>query len=798
MTGAHNKMITGYQIIESFLEKKNGDTCQIKRFGTCSLFFLVVSISVGLLVMVLSADDQHLKWDGSRVSPVHRIPLKDELNQEIIPTESYPLPFSARHTCAPCHVYDQVRQGLHFNATDAGRPAGRPGEPWVWADEKTGTMLPLSYRKWKGMWDPRDVGLTAWDFTVLFGRHLTGGGVAEPADKDITPESRWDVSGKLEINCMGCHNASRLQDPSEWARQVMRQNFRWAAAAAAGLGEVGGMASRLAATWDLFDGPDPDDKEWAVVPSVRYDPALFDSKHKAFLDIAYKPEDSRCLACHSTAPIGAHKHEFDGDVHTASGLKCVSCHRNGIGHDMVRGYEGESKDYDEPANEAFTCAGCHLGKEAAKGGKGFSGRLGAPFPKHNGFPKIHFERLSCTVCHSGPLPAKEPARVRTSRANRLGIFGIARWATDMPAIVEPVYIRGADKKLAPHRVMWPSFWAEAKDGKFAPLTPDRILAAAGDTLNAAESVARILIALFNIPDLGGTPVMVMAGRIYELNPDGVLDVSAYPDEAPADVLIWAVRKEGKVLPLLPEFDPDAREPNPNAEAQVQRVLLALDVMPGAPGEPVLLIKKALYRITNGYLEKKENPAPSETSKLAWLIDGKAEPLFPDFARRAVLTLTGTDQTLTEEQVGMVLEALGKDHVYVSGGKVFYLDKKGKLEAGSDEAAAPVAWPLAHEVRPARMALGTNGCTDCHEAGSRFLFGRVKGYGPLRTSRVEVRSVHSFMGLGKPYHFFFGLSFAVRPLFKVVLVAASLVIGAMLLIAGLLALGRASGLIEKRR
>jgi len=126
MTGAHNKVITGYQIIESFFEKKNGDTCQIKRFGTCSLFFLVVSISVGLLVMVLSADDQHLKWDGSRVSPVHRIPLKDELNQEIIPTESYPLPFSARHTCAPCHVYDQVRQGLHFNATDAGRPAGRP------------------------------------------------------------------------------------------------------------------------------------------------------------------------------------------------------------------------------------------------------------------------------------------------------------------------------------------------------------------------------------------------------------------------------------------------------------------------------------------------------------------------------------------------------------------------------------------------------------------------------------------------------------------------------------------------
>jgi hypothetical protein len=55
-----------------------------------------------------------------------------------------------------------------------------------------------------------------------------------------------------------------------------------------------------------------------------------------------------------------------------------------------------------------------------------------------------------------------------------------------------------------------------------------------------------------------------------------------------------------------------------------------------------------------------------------------------------------------------------------------------------------------------------------------------------------------MGLGKPYHVFFGLSFAVRPLFKVVLLAASIVIGALLLIAVLLALGRVTGLMEKRR
>jgi hypothetical protein len=758
-----------------------------------------------LLAVVLScaaaaaaSDDKLPKWDGSRISPVHRIPLKDEFDQEIVPSESYPLPFSARFTCAPCHDYDTVRKGLHFNAGRTDAPSGPPGEPWIWADEGTGTMIPLSYRKWNGVWEPGAVGLTDWDFTRLFGRHLAGGGVAEPRESDVTSDSRWDVSGRLEINCMGCHNASPRQDHSEWARQIMRENFRWAATAAAGLGYVGGMASRLAATWDLFDGPSPDDREWAVAPSVKYDPALFDAKHKAFLDIAYKPDDGRCLSCHSSVATGVAKHEFDEDVHTSSGLKCVSCHRNGIGHDMVRGYEGEKKDTPGLAGEDPTCAGCHLGKNVEKGGEGFAGRLGARFPKHNGFPKVHFERLSCTVCHSGPLPAKEPARVRTARANRLGIFGVARWATDLPAVFEPVFVRGATGKLAPYRLTWPAFWADTKDGRVVPMKPETVRAAAGDILNAAGSVGRVLAALYDIPDLAGAPLLIMSGRIYELNADAGLDVSAYAGELAGATHLWAVRKERDILPLVPEIDPDAAESDTDAEARLQQVLLALGAVPGAPGKPALAVKKALYVVTDGILEKQDAPEPSVKPELVWVRAGKRSPLVDDFARRAVLTLTGTDQTLTEEQVALVLAKLGKDHVYVSSGRAFYLDGKGRLEARKDRAAEPVMWPLAHEVRPARMALGVNGCTDCHRAGSAFLFGKVKGYGPLKTARVEVRSASSFMGLGRPYHFLFGLSFAVRPLFKGVLFGAAAVVGSLLFLAALLWLGRISGLIGKRR
>jgi hypothetical protein len=53
-------------------------------------------------------------------------------------------------------------------------------------------------------------------------------------------------------------------------------------------------------------------------------------------------------------------------------------------------------------------------------------------------------------------------------------------------------------------------------------------------------------------------------------------------------------------------------------------------------------------------------------------------------------------------------------------------------------------------------------------------------------------------MGRPYHFLFGLTFAVRPAFKLVLLASALLVGSLLAVAGLIWLGRLSGLIEKRR
>ena len=347
----------------------------------------------------LTASASH--FDGSRTLPVHRIALSDEEGQKIVSTVPDTMPFSAKMTCGACHDYEAIHSGTHFG----GIGQGRATEPWIVVDENSGTQVPADR-----------LHLSAWEFTKRFGSHLPGGGVSDPADKLTDPDARWDVSGGLEINCLACHNNSHRQDMTEWAKQIGRENFRWAATAASGIGEVGGMAARLPDWWNVYTGANPDDSVFAVPPSVDYDPSFFDSKHRMWFDIG-KPQDGSCLHCHSFHPVGAQRMEVPGDVHAAAGLSCVDCHRNGEDHEMLRG-----------TTDAMSCESCHTQ----------TGQHGAPIAAHKGLPPVHFEKMTCTACHSGSASLQA---VRTSRANRLGIYGRAQWSTESPFIVEPVFVR---------------------------------------------------------------------------------------------------------------------------------------------------------------------------------------------------------------------------------------------------------------------------------------------------------------------------------------------------------------------
>jgi len=792
----------------------------MRRAGRTSLLaFGGAPVAIMALVLAFAADaaaqsagpapgqaQKPVVWDGNRTLPAHLIPLRDENDELIIPTETDPLPYSARFTCGPCHDYKTISGGWHFGAMTSAA-SGRPGEPWLQVDPKTGTVLPLSYRKWPGSYDPKAVGLTAWDFTVLFGRSMPGGGPAEPSDEETSadPQARWSVSGKAEANCLACHNRSGRQDQSEWAKQVLRENLRWAATAAGGVGEVGGMASRLKETWDVYDGPNLDDHEWAVVPSVKYRTVDFDSKHRYFFDLNYQPANERCLSCHSVSPKDAAMWSADADVHTAAGLKCTDCHRNDLGHRILRGYEGEAAETGNRAAESFTCRGCHLGENAAGERTVLPGRLGAPYPKHTGIPLVHFKRLSCTVCHSGPKPKEGFTRVRTSRANRLGIYGVATWSTDTPAIIEPVYMKDERHRISPQRLVWPAFWARRTGKETVPLKPAEVEAAAGDILEPEEHIARVLIALSQVTADDETPVLVSGRSVFVPNVDGGVDGTQGTEGNAGTPAFWGIRKGGKIAPLIPDFDPAAADKDPAIETRFQEFLQALGSVAARPGEPAIVVRKTLYRFVGGFLDISEAPAElAGASGPGWLIEGKLAPLAPEFDVRTVTAKAGTEQTLTEEQVALVLGALAKtsgggggECVYLSGGRLFRLDKGGKLVSRKDASAGPVTWPLAHDVRPAQQSLGWRGCTDCHSGGSNFFFAKLKGTGPLLTKSVDKRSAASLMGLGGLFQRVFGLSFIGRPVFKVVLAVCAFLAGALLLVAGLVALGRVAGFMEKR-
>ena len=90
------------------------------------------------------------------------------------------------------------------------------------------------------------------------------------------------------------------------------------------------------------------------------------------------------------------------------------------------------------------------------------------------------------------------AQVRTARANRIGIYGRAQWATDVPNIVEPVFVKNAEGKIEPHRMAWPSYFAElGTNDTVKPLAPEAVAALGARGTNAFTKavVAGMLTAL---------------------------------------------------------------------------------------------------------------------------------------------------------------------------------------------------------------------------------------------------------------------------------------------------------------
>ncbi len=492
----------------------------------------------------------------SRSPYVHRITLYDADGQAIDPRAEDARPYSPRATCTKCHEYGVIAHGWHFNAATGQAAAGRRGEPWILSDAQLRVQLPISSRGWPGAARPQDAGLNAWQFLAAFGRYLPGGGVGEPAARrsDASADSpRWVISGNLEVDCLSCHAAGREYDLAEYARQIERQNYQWAPTAAAALAVVRGEAAKLPDDFDPQAPPSPDFPERTPPRSV-YDVSRFDADDRVFLDIVRDTPPVRCQACHSSQFVGETappRWQQADDVHLLAGMSCTDCHRHGIEHDLARGYPEEHLDTGQSWRAALSCAGCHLGSDSATATDptlALGGAPPAPRPQHAGIPPLHFERLSCTACHSGPWPQDEPLLVQTAPAHALGLTSRTRAAGTLPLIAEPIFARDDAERITPHRALWPAWWGYESGGAARPIPLDvakkqlsRVLPKpkhADDPASplADEQILAALAALQSKAPADARVVYVRDGEVYRAEGDRLTRTRA----SVADPYLWPV------------------------------------------------------------------------------------------------------------------------------------------------------------------------------------------------------------------------------------------------------------------
>ncbi len=522
---------------------------------------ILFAISVCLCLSTAARAQAPLRTD-SQSRYVHRIELVDEKGETIKPESKEP--YSPRKTCGKCHDYKAISGGYHFHAGRPDQSSGRHGEPWFLTDPVARVQLPVSYRAWATInkQTPADLGLNPFKFAQVFGSHVPGGGIFETNDEgkrhsealadkpDLATtegspyyDTRWNLSGNLEIDCLLCHLATPVSGAAR-ADEVKVQNFRWAPVRSAGFGTVAGEVAK-AGGGSAGQPAAPVDPEMAaaaiqpgaeaaatVAVEVKYTPAIFNVDHTVTLDVRRRAPSTNCLFCHYTRTLEDHgkkKRHHVGDVHTESGLNCTVCHTNDISHQITRGDGGPDDLKHDPDNAQRSCEGCH-----AVGG------LGAPIPKHEGLPRVHLEKITCTACHSGPLPRKEPYRTQTSMAHGLGIPTEEPIEERMvPVIHSPAYRRDpVTKKIGVYRYTYPVWWGVRAEGKLiAPLPLEQIKKVFDQprALKTDDDVLGVLAALGE--SVKGTPVYINRGRVYEKGADGKLISSAHPI---AEAYFWPI------------------------------------------------------------------------------------------------------------------------------------------------------------------------------------------------------------------------------------------------------------------
>lgn len=522
------------------------------RWDVSRRFLWKVAAAIGVPLalggVVIAAEEKKRGMADSRAVFPHRIVIMDE-NEIAITSKVDPgkpaQPYSPNKTCGKCHDVSAINTGWHFNAR-GNEQNGRPGEPWIYKDAATRTILPLSERGWKGTFKPAEAGVSDWDMVTHFGPHMPGGGIGtNPATQPVQKGALWALSGKLENDCMICHDAGNTYNTADRELQIKKQlNFKWAPTVAAGLGIVQGSVAQIAEDAEA-EGEDP--LKSKTRPKLTYDAGAFAPDNRVFFDVTRRSPNSKCYFCHTTNEVGdqaAPRWQQDRDVHLVSGIMCVDCHRHGIDHKVVRGYEGEAAERKDAHSASLTCFGCHYGNEPGAGGLAMGGRLGAPRPAHVGLPPIHLEKLSCTACHAGPWPTMQAGHVQTSLAHELGAESFGRTADEQPRLAAPVFLRernadGSEGKIAPYKMVWPNYWGRLEGEKVKPVALGDVKAAGKGIIPVGKANTEAEWAPLSDEQIGkvlekltregaAEPVYVSGGRLYRRSKDGKVGSTEHP------------------------------------------------------------------------------------------------------------------------------------------------------------------------------------------------------------------------------------------------------------------------------
>lgn len=388
--------------------------------------------------------------------------LKNEQGQHITPTRNSADAYSPHRTCGTCHGYMTITSGTHFqqgfdemkDGYDAKRPwvlspgiFGKGGEPGTFTQRVAA----------KKNTSARDMGLSTYDWiaagaggravALSAGNLHTGGGPLEygrkadggqdlsknliqgerekpPAlDGDytsrLTPDgkSHFRESGVVEGDCLMCHlKGYRLDRRND---QLARRNYRWAATAGAGLGEVRGAVFTPAGS-EVSAETEPPKGDWNFVrrPVVQYawdNRKLFTSqgKFRGSALISKSVETDNCTQCHR--PMDGQKSGTlylpAGDLHLKAGLRCTDCHtlagrtqNERLRHRIGKGWSPTATARNDLDGAGMkTCADCHLEGKYRPTRAGMPKEAKNPDNIHRSlFHKatFHFYLLHCTSCHA--------------------------------------------------------------------------------------------------------------------------------------------------------------------------------------------------------------------------------------------------------------------------------------------------------------------------------------------------------------------------------------------------------------